>query len=409
MQNCEIGEKMEQENRKYIAIISFFRKFIKVFFNLFFNIYILKIVNNDLSFIIKYTLFGVLAEIIICYTILKFINASNAKIIYKASFPLLILNILALLVFKENIVHYIFIFKILERLAEVCYSMPFELIIIGSSNNSTISSFIANINILSSIATILTPIFSGIIIQRFSYYMLFIILILEALIIVVISFKIKDFTVSDKKLELRKFLSLTKGKKHIQDIYKCMFYRRISSQGAMTELLPIILFLRLKTEIDLGAYNTVFAIISIMSLQILKIINSKKIKKDFYPYLAVIIFISSLLVIYNSSLITLLVYYILMNSLGTIIESESCSMVYAAIKADDLIEYKKEHIFTYNIYMTIGQIISYSLVYILYNYFYDVNILAISVSVLMFFLIISAIYLKKTENYLKNNKQFNYN
>lgn len=37
---------MEQDNRKYIATISFLRKFIRVFFTLFFNIYILKIVNN---------------------------------------------------------------------------------------------------------------------------------------------------------------------------------------------------------------------------------------------------------------------------------------------------------------------------------------------------------------------------
>ncbi len=35
------------KNRKYIAMISFFRKSIKVFFSLFFNVYILKIVNND--------------------------------------------------------------------------------------------------------------------------------------------------------------------------------------------------------------------------------------------------------------------------------------------------------------------------------------------------------------------------
>ncbi len=395
---------MEQENRKYIAKISFLRKFIRVFFNLFFNIYILKIVNNDLSFIIKYTLFGVLAEFILCYIILKYINSNNAKNIYKASFFLLILSILALLVFKENIVHYIFIFKILEKLAEVCYSMPYELIVIGSNNNNTMSSYIANINILASIATILTPIFSGFIIQKFSYYILFVILILETFIIVAISFKIKDFTVSNKKLELKKFFKITKNKKHIQDIYKCMFYRRISSQGAITELLPIILFLRLGTEMDLGTYNTVFAIISIISLQILKILNNKKIKKDFYPYLAIIIFLSSVLVVYNSSFTTLLIYYILMNSLGTIIESESCSIVYSAIRTNDLIEYKKEHILTYNIYMTIGQIISYSLIYILYNYFYDINILSISVSILMFFLIISTVYLKRTENYLKKQK-----
>ena len=50
---------MEQKNRKYIATIAFLRKFMSVFFSLFFNIYILKIVNNDLNFIIKYTLYGV--------------------------------------------------------------------------------------------------------------------------------------------------------------------------------------------------------------------------------------------------------------------------------------------------------------------------------------------------------------
>lgn len=399
---------MEQQNRKYIAIISFFRNFIRIFFTLFFNIYILKIVNNDLSFIIKYSLFGVIAEIIICYIVLKFINSKNAKIIYKMSFPLLILNILALMVFKEKIVNYIFIFKILERLTEVCYSAPYELIVIGSSNKKDISNnmsnFIANINILSGIATILTPIFSGFIIQKFSYYMLFIILIIEATIIIIISFKIKDFTVNDKELQLSKFWKIAKTKNHLQDIYKCMFYRRISSKGAITELLPIILFLRLGTELDLGTYNSIFAIISIISLQILKIINSKNVKKGFYKYLAITIFISSILVVYNSSFITLLIYYILMNSFGTIIETESCSMVYEIIKTENLIQYKKEHIFIFNIYMAIGQIISYSLVYILYNHYYDINILSISVSILMFFLIISTEYLTKTKKYVENKK-----
>ncbi len=392
---------MEQKNRKYIAIISFLRKFIKVFFSLFFNIYILKIVNNDLSFIIKYSLFGVIANLIIGYIILKFINSKNASIIYKSSFPLLILTIALLLIFKEKIVKYIFIIKFIESIAEMCYSVPYELIIIGSNNNKTMSSFVANVNILSGIATILTPIFSGFIIKEFSYYMLFIILMIEALIIIAVSFKIKDCTVSDKKLEIKKFFNITKDKKHIQDIYKCMFYRRISSQGAMVELLPIILFLRLGTEMDFGTYNSVFAIISILSLQVLKIINNKNIKKGFYPYLAILIFVSSLLVVYNASFLTLLIYYILMNSLGTIIESESCSIVYAAIKTDNLVDYKKEHILIYNIYMTIGQIISYSLVYVLYNYFYDVNILSISVSILMFFLIISTVYLKRTQKYLE--------
>ena len=394
---------MEQTNRKYIAIIAFLRKFLSVFFSLFFNIYILKIVNNDMNFILKYTVYSVILAFILEYISLKIINSKNAGIFYKSSFVLSVICIILLIILKENVVKYIYIIKTLDTMKSTFYAVPYELIVIGSNTNKSMSSYLANLNILENITTVLTPIFSGFVIEKFSYNVLFIILGLETMLIIVIASNIKDFTVQDEKMNLREFWKVAKDKICLKDIYKCMFFRRISSQGAITELLPIVLFLRLGTELSFGSYNTMFAIISIISLQILKVINNKNINKKFYPYMAIIIFISSLMVVFNTNFITLLIYYILMNSFGTIIESESCSAVYAAIKVDNLEKYRKEHIMTFNIYMIIGQIISYGLVYILYNYFYNVNILSIAVSILMFFLIISAIYLRKTEQYLYNN------
>lgn len=79
-------------------------------------------------------------------------------------------------------------------------------------------------------------------------------------------------------------------------------------------------------------------------------------------------------------------------------------MLYSAIKSENLIEYKKRTYIYIQYIQTIGQVISYILVYILYNYFYDVNILSVSDSILMFFLIISTIYLKKSSRYLDNKK-----
>ena len=394
---------MEQENRKYIAIIAFLRKFLNVFFSLFFNIYILKIVNNDMNFILKYTIYSVFLGVILEYILLKIINSKNAGIIYRSSFVLSAISIFLLIIFKENIVRYIYLFKTLDTMKSLFYAVPYELIIIGSNTNKSMSSYLANLNILENITAILTPIFSGFIIEKFSYNVLFITLGLETILIIAISMKIKDFTVQDSKMKIKEFWKIAKEKTHLKDIYICMFFRRISSQGAMTELLPIVLFLRLGTEMSFGSYNTLFAVISIISLQILKIINSKKVNKKFYPYMAIIIFISSLLVVFNASFATLLIYYILMNSFGTIIESESCSAIYSAIKVDNLEQYRKEHMMVFNIYMFVGQVISYSLVYVLYNYFYNVNILSISISILMFFLIIATIYLRKTEQYLYDN------
>ena len=73
---------MEQSNRKTLGIIAFLRKFISAFFSLFFNIYILKMVTNDISFVMKYSLYFVITQFIFEYLILKIINSRNAKHIY---------------------------------------------------------------------------------------------------------------------------------------------------------------------------------------------------------------------------------------------------------------------------------------------------------------------------------------
>lgn len=197
--------EMEQNNRKYMAIIAFLRKFISVFFSLFFNIYILKIVNNDLNFMLKYTFFAIIVGIIFQYFILKIINSSNAKIIYRLSFPLLVICIMLLMIFKENIVNYIYLFRALHTISTICYAAPYELMIIGSSSKNYMSNFLANLNIIENLTTILTPIFSGFIIEKFSYNIFFIVLILEAILIILVSLNIRYFTVSDKKLEIKKY------------------------------------------------------------------------------------------------------------------------------------------------------------------------------------------------------------
>ena len=274
----------------------------------------------------------------------------------------------------------------------------------GSNNKKTMSNFLANVNIASSIATILTPVFSGFIIESFSYNMLFVILGLEALIIIIISTRLKDFYIANRKLDLKAFYHKIKKYPHIKDIYNCMFFRRISTQGVITDLLPVILFLRLNSELSVGAYNTLFAILSIFALSLLKIVNKQNKSKKFYVPISILIFIASVILVYYPSFITLMLYYIFMNTLGTVIESESCSIVYASIDNKELKEYNREHDIFFNVYMLIGQVISYSVAYILYTYFYNVNILSIIVSISMFFLIVSSYYLQKTEKYLERAK-----
>ena len=101
---------MEQTNRKYMAIIAFLRRFISVFFNLFFNIYILKMVNNDFNFIIKYTVFGEIIAFIYKYILLQIMNSKNTSFIYQFSFVLQVSCVILLCFFMVHIVKKIYLF-----------------------------------------------------------------------------------------------------------------------------------------------------------------------------------------------------------------------------------------------------------------------------------------------------------
>ncbi len=394
---------MDSHNKKVISIIVFLRKFVSVFFTLFFNIYVLKIVN-DVGIVLKYNLVGVIFDGLLSIIISSKLNNKNAKFIYNSSFIQLIICIILLITLKDNICSYLYLFRILYSLTKTCYYVPYEILIMGSNNHKTMSNFLANINILDYLATIFTPFFSGFVIEKFSYNILFIILSIETLLIIIISSQIKSFYVDNQKINLKEYFSEIKKYPHLSNIYKCMFFRRISLQGAITDLLPVLLFLKIGSELSVGSYSSIFAVISIISLSILKIVNKKNIQKRFYIPFAIIIFISSIFLILNTSFTTLLIYYILMNSLGSVIESESCSVVYDAINVDELSKYKREHQITFNIYMIFGQIISYSFALILYTYFYNANILSIAINIMMFFSILAATYLQKTETYLKQKK-----
>ena len=75
------------------------------------------------------------------YILLKVINSKNASLIYRMSFILSVINIILLITLKEDIIKHIYLFKTLNTMMTLFYYVPYELVIIGSNNNQTMSSF----------------------------------------------------------------------------------------------------------------------------------------------------------------------------------------------------------------------------------------------------------------------------
>ena len=136
------------QNKKTLAALYLLRKIIEIFFNLFLGIYLYKLVQGDLNFLLLYAAFNAVVGCIQSFFVVKYINSSNANFIFRLSFACNIVSMLILLIAKENLLNVIWIFAFMQRFATMSYYAVYEITLIHSTKNHSLSSYVAGVNII---------------------------------------------------------------------------------------------------------------------------------------------------------------------------------------------------------------------------------------------------------------------
>lgn len=389
-------------NKKTLATLSLLRKIFDIFSSIFLNIYLFKLVQGNLNFILLYAAFNAITGCLLNFVIVKIINSRNANHIFRLSFVCEIISMLALLVLKENILSVIWLFALVQRLAKVSYYAVYEVTLIRSTKTHSLSSFVAGVNILSSAIAMVVPVLMGYVITNFSWHLVFILMLTDAVISAMVASKV-DFKVVHNSFRPLAYWRKAAKNKTLRKAYLVLFLRRLSStDGVLEYLLPVLLFLALGTEFSVGNYDSLFSVVYIIMLEGVRILNKKGAAKKFYVPLALLTFIGASIMVADFNKFSILLFYFTIKTGGTIIVTEESSMIYAIGNKEKLSAYTREHQMTWNIFLALGNLLGIAIAYLIFNFFYSKEVFAVVILVLMVFFVLQAYILQKVEEKLNN-------
>lgn len=390
------------QNKKQLVALSLLRKIIEIFFDFFLGVYLFKLTSGDLNFILLYAAVSAIAGVTFSCLLMFFISKKTANLIFRSSYICQVLSLLMLLIFKENILDVIWIFLLLSRYTISSYYAVWETTLIDSTGKSSLSSYIAGVNILSTTISLAAPAFLGFIITDSSYYFAIILVLVSSLISIFIATKTK-FSVINSNFRPLEYWKKAAKNRSMRKAYATTFLKRLAGpEGILAYLVPILLVIVLGTEFSAGSYDSLFSIGYIILLEIVRVINKKGLAKRFYVPLALLCLFSAIAMVSVFNSATILIFYFTLKTGAHLIQTESASLLYAISRKEGLKSYTREHRFTWNIFLALGDLTGISIAYIVYNYFYSENAFAITTVILMLFFVLQSYLLQNLESKLKN-------
>lgn len=390
------------KNKKQLVLISLLRKIIEIFSNFFLSIYLFKLVDGDFNFILFYAAVNAVAGCVFGYFVMRYISPKNANFIFKSSYICEIISILMLIIFKENLLDVIWAFLLINRYANSSYYAVYETTLIGSAKKNSISSYVAGVNILATIISLIVPALMGFLITDYSYYIVMGLVLIDAIVSIFIATR-TNFTVITSDFHPLEYWAKAIKNKNMRKSYLTTFLKRLSGpDGILEYLIPILLFMALGTEFSAGSYDSLFSIGYIILLEVVRIANKKSFKKRFYLPLALLCLTSAIVMVSNFNVSTILIFYFAIKTGGKLLQTESASMIYAIGKKEKMITYTREHQFTWNVFLALGNLVGVLIAFLVYNYFYSKDVFAVIIVVLMVFFVLHAYLLQRLESGLKN-------
>ena len=385
----------EKVQRAVLITLKLLKKVMVVFSSIFLNVYIFQALDNDFSMYLIGLISAIVFNQIFSLVIFSILSQKNAMFIYRASFVFDIFLIILVIFIKSPTLPIILMFYALQELSNNCFYGPHEIGEMKATGHKNSSKYLVISTIFTSIVGIVSPFLSGLIIDKMSYTILFIIVGFIALVMFVVSIFMKDFDIISRKLQLKQFCQKAFKKPHIKSFYLSFTFFRFSIGGTVYSILPVVLFMKTNSEFSLGTYSSIFALLTILSLTIFMFIK----RKDIVTIVAVVFMcVASIVLAFFSTFAMFVVFNAIYYSFGKIYENEVFSTRFNVIKTKELENYKKEHHLVYDIFANIGYMLGFLLIFLLYSVIPSADALTIIIGGLGLFMIISLILLMRAQN-----------
>ncbi|MBQ4558141.1 MAG: hypothetical protein IJA61_02050 [Clostridia bacterium] len=354
---------MNKKQKKLIAI-SVLMQTIYLFFELFFGIFTYELTQN-LNIIITYNLLGSITFVVFMLIIYKFLNNKILNILYKSSFLLSLIAILASFTIDKTRIFMIFVAQIILYLSYVCYYLPHEVATMNTNETSKMKKFLGLSSALSLFVGFLSPLLSGYIIDTWSYTIIFTLLAMLSIICFILSLKTDFVRTSYKLYGIKNFLKTTLKNPPMRLCIKSYFLYHLANGSLISIFLPLLLFTKTQTNFSVGIYSGLASLIAGIVLVIYCYYNKNKPLALWINTIAQVL--SAFAIICFKSMMVFFIYYFIRKITIKILQNGVNESILTMLNGTSLQTYKIENFYTYNFFNHFAILISSMISFIIYN------------------------------------------
>ena len=318
-------------NRKMFSIIEFLRNVVTIYFDVFFVIYFLNIVNYN---IFPLAMFYLVVFVTMFLSIL-FLNTSfrlkNKVYYYRIGISFIALYLALIILFRENIVNYLYLVAIVKGLGDgFCfYPRTFKM------SNKERKKYHVLMSAINDSSAILVPLLLGVLLTYYSYIDIGKLIFILIIIMFILSFYVKDVD-SDGKINIFKFYRHIKKDSLVQSALIIQFLQGfIVGSGVLVGVMTIYKVLYFESNIYIGILNSLLGILAVLSSIIYTNCKKEKYFKPISIITLVLMSISLVLMGINANNVIFIMYLIIY----------AIGITFISLTTDNIIDNASSHLY----------------------------------------------------------------
>lgn len=383
---------------KKLLFTSMLKSVTQMFNTTFLGIYFLKISGGNISEVALFYIIWYLFHPIFMYMVSKKLNKSNIISMFRTGILLDLICFTILFLAKGNIVKYIYPFAVLMAFREAVYWIPQMMLVYNVNKENTYKKYFSYNQIIQKVWIIISTFLTGYLITENSYDCVFLIIIALGVVVYLTTFKLDKVSYEQNPLEIKKMKELSKDK-DAKRTYKTFLMTGMNSAGVLVVLIQLVIFMQFNSEFSIGYLNAIFALIATTTtLLVNRYLRPKHYQKAFIIAGFLIVF-SIIPMVINTNFTFFVIYNIALNIGGQIVSILLSINRFQVNENEKFKNYRLENIMLGEIYLAIGRVTGFVLLYIVGKVAF--NILSIKILIMMssLLIILEMIMFNKLERY----------
>lgn len=388
---------------KKLLFTGMLKSITQMFNTTFLGIYFLKISGGNISEVALFYIIWYFFHPIFMYMVSKRLNKNNIISMYRMGIFLDLVCFIILFLAKGAIVKYIYPFAILMAVREAVYWIPQKMLIFNVNKEGSYKKYFSYMQIIEKVWIILSTIATGYLITENSYEFVFLIIIALGVIVYIMTFWLDKVEYEQKPIEANKMKEILKDK-DVKRTYRIYLLYGMNSAGVLSVLIQLVIFMQFNSEFSIGYLNAIFAIIASVTLLLLnRYLKPKEYQKAFI--IAGTLIVAAIMpMVINTNFAFFVIYNIALNIGGQVVTILQQVNIFQLNNSKEFKDYKLENIMLSEIYLAIGRVAGFILLYIAGNIAFNILSIKVLIMISSLFIILEILIFNKIGRYKNINK-----